>query len=239
MIGIEILSALGDNYIYVAEYGPGLCFAVDPGAGEPVKAVVSQRNTQLTHILATHSHHDHTGGIAELQAQYCCTVVGPEEVDQATRFVQDGDVLKLEGATIRCMATPGHTAAGMSYYMEGKEPLSPVLFTGDTLFVCGCGRLFGGSGQTMFNSLRKLAALPGETRVYPGHDYTRENLQFALTLEPENAALKRKLEAVEERMQRGEPTVPSTLAEELKLNPFLKADTWETFAALRRKKDVF
>lgn len=241
MIAVEILEAFGDNYIYLVEYGPGVCFAVDPGEAGPVEAVVSQRNIKLTHILTTHHHFDHIGGIKELKKKYGCRVVGPDRkrIPTLDILMQDGETIELETMTIRCIATPGHTAADVCYYMTGEPLEAPVLFTGDTLFVCGCGRLFGGNGKIMFNSLQKLADLPDETRVYPGHDYTAEDIQFALRYEPNNAVLKEKLAQAQQKMQSGRPTVPSTLGEERKLNPFLKAENWEKLADLRKEKDVF
>jgi hydroxyacylglutathione hydrolase len=241
MIAIEILNAFGDNYIYVVEYGTGVCFAVDPGEAAPVESVVSQRNVELTHILATHHHFDHIGGIGELKKTYGCRVVGPDKqrISSIDTVVQDGDVIELGAMTVRCIATPGHTSTGICYFMTGQPLEVPVLFTGDTLFVCGCGRLFEGDANTMFTSLQKIAALPDETCIYPGHDYTAEDLQFALRYEPDNDALQKKLDEIHHNIRHGRPTVPSTLAEEKNLNPFLKANTWQKLADLRNKKDVF
>ena len=242
MIPIEILNAFGDNYIYVVEYMPGVCFAVDPGNAGPVQTFIKKHNLKLTHIFATHHHFDHIGGIAELKKQYGCQVVGPDKqrIGGIDTVVQDGDVIELGDVSVQCIATPGHTATGVCYFVTGKELDGLLLFTGDTLFVCGCGRLFECDDETMFKSLQKLAALPDETRIYPGHDYTEENLRFALTVEPDNENLKQKLNAVvQQQDQHNRPTVPSTLAEEKQLNPFLKAKTWQVFAELRQKKDVF
>lgn len=241
MIAIETIRAFGDNYLYGVEYGPGVCFAVDPGDAATLEALVSQRNTQLTHILATHHHHDHIGGIGRLKNKYDCEVVGPEgtRIGTVDTLIKDGDQLEFGDLTVRCIATPGHTSTGVCYLMTGEPLDAPVLFTGDTLFVCGCGRLLECDGETMFHSLRKIAALPDETLIYPGHDYTEENLQFALTQEPGNKVLKEKLLTIRENILQGRPTVPSTLDEEKRLNPFLKAKTWQEFAALRRKKDLF
>ena len=241
MTSIEILTAFGDNYIYLVEYEPQSCFVVDPGDAEPVQAFIRQHNLKLTHILTTHHHSDHIGGIGELKKTSGCEIIGPDKqrIAGIDTFVQDGDVLEVGEMSIRCIATPGHTATEVCYYGTGKEFDTPVLFTGDTLFVCGCGRLFECDGETMFKSLQKLAGLPGETLIYPGHNYTGENLQFALTVEPDNDALKKKLNAVQQQNQHNRPTVPSTLANEKQLNPFLKALNWQEFAELRKKKDMF
>ena len=227
--------------IYLVKYGPGVCFVVDPEDAQPVLAFIKQHHLKLTHILTTHHHFDHIGGIAELKKQYGCQVVGPDKqrIGGIDTVVQDGDVIELGDVSVQCIATPGHTATGVCYFVTGKELDGLLLFTGDTLFVCGCGRLFECDGETMYASLQKLTALPDETRLYPGHDYTEENLRFALIIEPENESLRKKLNAVRQNMQEDRPTVPSTLGEEKQLNPFLKAKTWQEFARLRQKKNVF
>ncbi len=241
MISIEILNAFGDNYIYLVEYEPQSCFVVDPGDAEPVRSLIQQRNLKLTHILATHHHFDHIGGMGELKKAYGCEIIGPDHqrIAGIDTLVQNGDVLTVGDMSIRCLATPGHTSTEVCYYVTGKELDAAVLFTGDTLFVCGCGRLFECDGETMYASLQKLAALPDETRIYPGHNYTEENLRFALTLSPENELLKKKLSEVRLNTQQGRPTVPSTIAEEKQHNPFLKAPTWQQFAQRRKRKDIF
>lgn len=241
MIEIEVLDALSDNYIYAAEYSPGAYFAVDPGAAKPVESLISQKNAKLTHIFATHHHYDHTGGISELRKTHNCKVIGPDSrrIHPIDTVIDNGSCFELGDIQVHCIATPGHTSTGICYFVTGDKLQAPVLFTGDTLFVCGCGRLLECDGQTMFQSLQKIAALPGETRIYPGHNYTEENLRFALTFEPGNLALQDKLDGIQQKDRFGHPTVPSTLAEEKRLNPFLKVKTWQQFAELRKKKDMF
>ncbi len=241
MVAIEIVEAFGDNYIYLVEYEPGLSFAVDPGDAGPVEAVLSQRNVKLTHILETHHHQDHIGGIAALKSQYGGEVLGPDSrrIPGIDRVIEDGGELALEPLSIRCIATPGHTTTSVCYYMTGEKLASPALFSGDTLFAYGCGRLFECDARTMHASLQTLAALPDETLVYPGHNYTEENLRFALTIEPEDQALREKCDEIHCQSQLGHATIPSTLAEEKLLNPFFKAQTWQQFADLRKKKDIF
>ena len=238
---IAILDAFGDNYIYLFEYSPGRCLTVDPGDAEPVRKAVERRGLQLTHILATHHHADHIGGVGTLKRKTACAVIGPNDkrIGGVDAMMSDGETMEVGEVTIGCIATPGHTASSACYYVTGGSLRQPVLFTGDTLFVCGCGRMFECDGETMYASLQKLAALADETLVYPGHNYTEENVRFALTVEPNNEALKKKLEFVRNQTKSGQPTVPSTLAEERQLNPFLRAKDWQTFAALRGKKDVF
>jgi len=241
MTTIEILNAFGDNYIYLVEYSQGLCFAVDPGDAQPVQAAIQQRRMKLTHILATHHHLDHTGGIGELKKRSACKVIGADaqRIAGIDTPVQDGNIVEIGDMSIRCIAAPGHTATSVCYFVTAKADNAPLLFTGDTLFVCGCGRLLECDGQTMFNSLQKLAALPDETLIYPGHDYTEENLRFALTFEPQNIALETKLNQVRQNILHNRPAVPSTMPEEKMLNPFFKAKTWQQFAELRKKKDMF
>ncbi len=241
MTAIEVLNAFGDNYIYLAEYDPGACFVVDPGNAQTVLSEINKRCLNLTHILITHYHFDHIGGVEQLKSKTACKVIGPGSqascaIDTA---VGNGDMVELADLNIRCIATPGHTGADVCYFVTGPSLNSPVLFTGDTMFVCGCGRVMGASMETMFKSLQKLATLPDETRVYPGHDYTEENLRFALTFEPDNDALLEKHKQVLEQTAAGKPTVPSTMVQEKQLNPFLRAQDWQTFAKLRKKKDVF
>jgi len=237
---ITILPAFGDNYIYLAEYARGTCFAVDPGDAVVVQEALEQRGLALTHIFVTHGHGDHVGGVETLKLQTGCAVVGPDRrIAGVDTMAGDGDVIELGEVSIRCIATPGHTETSVCYHVTSKMFTHPALFTGDTLFVCGCGRVLGCGYETMYASLQKLTALPDETLIYPGHDYTEENVRFALTVEPDNEALQEKLAWAQKQIQTGHPTVPSTLAEEKRLNPFLQAKNRQTFATRRRKKDVF
>lgn len=240
-LDITILPAFGDNYVYLAEYAAEKCFVVDPGDAGPVLKELNRRDLQLTHIFVTHHHADHVGGMARLKEQTGCQVVGPDakRIAGLDRVAGDGDVCGLGDVTVQSIATPGHTATSVCYYVMAASLSQPVLFTGDTLFVCGCGRMFECGGETMYASLQKLAALADDTLIYPGHNYTEENVSFALTVEPDNKALRKKLEIVREQNRNGRPTVPSALEEEKQLNPFLKARDWQTFSNLRRKKDVF
>jgi hydroxyacylglutathione hydrolase len=234
-----ILSAFGDNYIYLVEYSPGKCFVVDPGDAKPVFDALE--HLQLIHILTTHHHADHIGGVGTLKHKTGCKVIGPDDkrIAGLDTAMGDGDTTELGDVTIRCIGTPGHTTTSVCYFVTGGSLGSGVLFTGDTLFVCGCGRMFECDGETMFESLQKLAALPDETLIYPGHDYTEENIRFALTFEPDDKLLQEKLMIVQNQNRTGQPTVPSVLGKEKQVNPFLRAKDWQTFATLRRKKDVF
>ncbi|HOM77371.1 MAG TPA: hydroxyacylglutathione hydrolase [Anaerohalosphaeraceae bacterium] len=227
----------GDNYIYLLDCGQDTAAAVDPSDAQAVLA--HSRRRQLTAVLATHHHSDHTGGIACLKKQTGCLVIGPgrEHIPCLDRPAADGDVFQLGRLTVRCIETPGHTTAGLCYLITTEAGL--LLFTGDTLFICGCGRVLETDMETMFQSLQKLKALPDETLVYPGHAYTEENIRFALTVEPDNRQLRQKLAAVCRLRRQNLPAVPSLLGEEKRLNPFLRAADWQAFARLRKLKDAF
>ncbi len=202
---------------------------------------IGRRQMKLTHILITHRHADHTGGVRELKTSTNCVVYAGAEkwlagVDTA---LSDGETFEIGPLTVRCIATPGHTVNSVCYFLSGGTLSAPVLFTGDTLFVCGCGRLFEADGKTMLASLRKLAELPDETLVYPGHDYAEENLRFALIQKPRDRKLTARLDEVHKKMAQNAPTVPSTLGDEKRLNPFLSAPDAQAFIRLRKRKDVF
>lgn len=238
---ITILSAFGDNYICLAEYAPGRALAVDPGDAGIVHKELDRQALQLTHIFVTHHHMDHVGGIGKLKQQTDCTVIGPDRarINGLNTVIDDNDLLELEGTVIRCISTPGHTATSVCYYVSGDLFSTAALFTGDTLFVCGCGRMLECDGRTMYGSMQKLAILPEETHMYAGHNYTEENVRFALTIRPDDKALQEKLQTVLHQIHHGQPTIPSVLEEEKKLNPFLLAGDWKTFSSLRQKKDIF
>ena len=241
VMNITILTAFGDNYIYLLEYSPGLCFGVDPGDAKPVLEALESQRLKLTHVFITHHHADHIGGVSSLKQKTSCEVMGPDKqrMPGLDTVINDGHIIELGPIAVRCISTPGHTATSVCYYVTGRPLESPVLFTGDTLFVCGCGRMFECDGQTMFESLQALTALPDETLVYPGHDYTDENVRFALMFKPDNEQLREKLTLVQNQNRSGQPTVPSVMSEEKQINPFLLAEDWQGFASLRRKKDDF
>ncbi|RME64928.1 MAG: hydroxyacylglutathione hydrolase, partial [Alphaproteobacteria bacterium] len=224
MLDIMQLPVLNDNYVYlVHEPETKLTAAVDPAVAEPVNAALDRRGWRLSHILNTHHHMDHVGGNLALKQAHGCTVVGPRA--DAARIpgidiaVGDGDVFTFGTAPAHVFDVPGHTRGHIAYWF--KE--SAALFCGDTLFAMGCGRLFEGTPTQMWASLSKLAALPPETRIYCAHEYTQANGRFALTVEPDNPALAARMKAVDAARAAGQPTVPSTLADELATNPFLRA----------------
>lgn len=222
---IEILPSGADNYIYlVCDTALGLAMVVDPGDADVVLRTLRKMDLHLALILNTHHHHDHTGGNLKLQHDYGAPIIGPSKeetrIEGLSRTVDDGGVVTFSDLKGRVIETPGHTAGHIAYYF----PELKAVFTGDCLFPLGCGRLFEGSSADMWKSLTKLRTLPDETLVYAGHEYTERNGQFALLLDKNNAELKQKVAGIAALRRKALPTVPSTIAQEKKFNPFLRVD---------------
>jgi len=256
MTDVIAIQALGDNFIYLHPCGDGRAFVVDPGDAPAVLRALKQHGLRLTAVLATHHHWDHVAGAAGLQAQTGCEVIGVDRrlIPASDRMVADGDVLSVADPGVEVIATPGHTRTSVSYYVPSRGREHPgVVYTGDTLFVGGCGRLLECDAATMWQSLQKLAALPAETLVYCGHDYTLENCEFAVTIDPNDRRLRDRLAEVQKAVEYDRLTVPSTIAQERATNIFLRADDpqvkaalgmagappEEVFAELRHRKDLF
>ncbi|TSE18459.1 Hydroxyacylglutathione hydrolase [Tepidimonas alkaliphilus] len=234
---VEPLPALADNYIWLLHDG-ARAWVVDPGDAAVVQQALSERGLALEGILITHHHGDHTGGAAALQAASGCRVVGPrrERLPVETEPVDDGDALELLGRRWRVLAVPGHTAGHVAYVNEpAADDARRWLFCGDTLFAAGCGRLFEGTPAQMLASLDRLAALPHDTQVCCAHEYTLANLRFAAAVEPDNPHLAAVRAEAEARRARGEPTLPSTMARERAVNPFLRTREPSVRAALRKQ----
>ena len=258
MIQITALPAFNDNYIWLLQ-DPAQrhCAAVDPGDSAPVLAwLAAHPDWQLSDILVTHHHHDHTDGILALKERTAARVLGPalEAIPGRDVALADEQRIRILDRDWQVLHVPGHTAGHIALFAAGDEPL---LFCGDTLFSAGCGRLFEGTAAQMHASLQRLARLPAQTRVYCTHEYTLGNLRFALAVEPDNPAVQQRLAAVTALRERNQPSLPSTLAIEQATNPFLRVDEStvrdiaderagrhldspaEVFATLRNWKDHF
>lgn len=226
------LRAFRDNYIWLLRRGTAAA-VVDPGEAGPVLEYLSGNGLTLSAILVTHHHPDHVGGVATLAARHDLPVYGPagEEIPTVTHPLHEGERVHLPEleTSFLVLEVPGHTRGHVAYYGAN------TLFCGDTLFACGCGRLFEGTPRQMWNSLRKLAGLPGGTRIYCAHEYTQANIAFALAVEPDNEALHERARQVAEMRERSQPTVPFTLAEELATNPFLRVELPSVKAAAQER----
>jgi hydroxyacylglutathione hydrolase len=251
---IETVPCLSDNYAFIArDPATGETAVVDVPEAGPILARLAEKGWRASKVLLTHHHADHVQGLGDLLARHPATVIGAAAdahrlppLDQAVR---EGDRVTIGQETGVVIEVPGHTLGHVAYHF----PQGAVAFTGDSLMALGCGRVFEGTMAQMWQSLQKLAALPPETLVCSGHEYTAANARFALTIDPENPALISRAEAVDAAREKGQPTVPSTLAEELATNPFLRAadpavqarlgmrgaDPADVFAEIRRRKDRF
>ncbi len=254
MLRLLPVPALSDNYVWLLADNVS-AIVVDPGEAEPVRVALARERLTPTAIILTHHHLDHIGAAPELLREFSIPVYAPEDdrIPFAVTRVREGETLTFASpaVTLKVIAIPGHTLSHLAYYSDD------ALFCGDTLFSVGCGRLFEGTPMQMLTSLGRLAHLPGNLRVCCGHEYTLANCAFALTVEPENASLKKRNEEASALREKGLPTLPSTLADECATNPFLRTDTpplasfldnalgsaagdrIARFALLRQRKDNF
>jgi len=254
MLEIRLIPALADNYIHLVRDGAtGAVAVVDPAEALPVQTELHGLGWRLTHILNTHHHADHTAGNAELKHHWGARIIGPradrDRIPEIDEVHGEGEVFRFGSQPVTVFDTPGHTRGHIAFWF----PKAGALFAGDTLFSLGCGRLFEGTAAQMWDSLCRLRALPDETLLYCGHEYTAANARFALDLDPDNPALQARAAMVERLRLAGEPTLPVTLGEEKRTNPFLRADDpalaarlglagadpAAVFAQIRRRKDGF
>ena len=236
----HLFPALSDNY-GVLMHCPetGQTASIDAPEAAAVEKALADTGWNLTHILITHHHHDHVGGVQELKDKWNCAVVGsaeePNDLPGLTETMTPGGTYDFAGHTAQIIHTPGHTLGHIILHFADDG----VVFAGDTLFTLGCGRVFEGTMEQMWSSVHVFADMPPETLVYSGHEYTAANAEFALSIEPDNAALKARADEISQLRAAGKPTVPTTIAEELQTNPFLRAGSAARFAEVRRAKDSF
>jgi hydroxyacylglutathione hydrolase len=241
MMDVVPIPQLSDNYAYlIVDSSTREAGVVDCAEADAVLEEITARGVRLVAVLATHHHFDHVGGNADLLARYPgLRVYGSGDdaprIPGITHRLRDGDTVEIGMMRGRVVLIPAHTSGHVAYWF----PEERAVFTGDTLFAGGCGRLFEGDAAQMMGSLGELAALPDDTRVYCGHEYTEKNLEFALTLEPGNAALRARMDAVRELRRAGRPSIPSTIADEKATNPFLRTTSAELAGSVRsRVSDV-
>ena len=237
---VEIIPCLQDNYSYliIDDHNNSAC-VVDPGEAKPIDDYLKNKNIKLKYILNTHHHFDHIGGNEYLKKKFGSIVVGFKKdinrIPEIDILLEDNQIWKAENFEAKIIHIPGHTTGHICFHFF-KEKL---VFTGDTLFSLGCGRIFEGTYKEMFESLNKIKSLPEETKVYCGHEYTLSNLKFCIKYNPENQNLKKKAENIKKKIDNGLPTIPSTIKDELECNIFLRANDLESFSKLRDLKDNF
>ena len=245
-MNVEIIPALCDNYMFLLTEGETSAI-VDPAEARPVLDALEASGSRLDRILITHNHFDHTAGCGDLRAATGCKIAGPAHagLNLLDEPLAEGDTATVGAMHFSVMSTPGHTPGHISFYDEAENSI----WCGDVLFAGGCGRIMGSDAQTLCRSVQRIGALPADTKVYCGHEYTVNNLEFALSLEPDNAEIAERLACVRSGLKQGNPSVPSTVGEEIKTNPFLRlavlsqvlgmsdADHTAVFAEIRSRKD--
>ena len=240
MLEIIRIPVLSDNYIWlVHEPESKETMVVDPAVAEPVLAEAAKRGWTITQIWNTHWHPDHTGGNAAIKAATGCRITGPEaereRIPTLDTLVKEGDTARLGEVIADVIDVPAHTAGHIAFHIPSEQ----VDFVGDTLFAMGCGRLFEGTAEQMYDNMRKLEALPDNTKIYCAHEYTKSNGEYALVAEPDNLALQQRMTEVLAMRERGEATVPTTIELERATNPFMRAASAAELGARRTAKDNF
>lgn len=237
-IEIDIIPVLKDNYAYLLKVNNGETAVVDPGEAGPVIAELEQQDLSLDYILNTHHHGDHIAGNAALIEKYGAKLVGPAKekmrIQNMDILLNEGDIFSFGDEDVQILETPGHTTGGICFYF----PDSKSIFTGDTLFLMSTGRLFEGTPEQMWESLQKIMVLPDDTRIYCGHEYTLDNGEFCLSIEPGNKDLQKRVEHVRALREKNQPTMPGTIKEEKQTNAFLRAGSAKGYAQIRKMKDT-
>ena len=237
---IEIISCLQDNYSYlIIDETNNYACVIDPSEAKPIINFLENKDLKLKYILNTHHHFDHIGGNKELKKKYKSIVIGykndAHRIPEIDILVEDGQIWKKDNFEAKIFHIPGHTSGHICFHFYKDN----FLFTGDTLFSLGCGKLFEGTYQDMFDSLNKIKSLPENTNIFCGHEYTLQNSKFCIKYDPDNLALKNKIDDIEKKLKNNLPTVPSILKDEINCNIFLKAKDLESFSKLRDLKDNF
>jgi len=237
---VEIIPCLQDNYSYlIIDDSNNSACVVDPSEASPIINFLENKSINLKYILNTHHHFDHIGGNKDLKKKFGSIVVGfkedPNRIPEIDILLEDNQIWKAENFTAKIIHVPGHTTGHICFHFFQEK----LVFTGDTLFSLGCGRIFEGTYKEMFESLNKIKSLPEETKIYCGHEYTLNNSKFCIKHDFENLNLKKKIENLKKQIGDGMPTIPSTIKDELECNIFLRANDLESFSKLRDLKDNF
>ena len=253
MLSVEPIKAYTDNYIWLVSTNEG-SIVVDPGESKEILNLIDNNKIDLKGVLITHHHYDHTNGLLDLTNKMNLEVYGPKKIEGINNIVKESDKFSLIGIDFEVIEIPGHTLDHLAFYSSNNE--DPILFCGDTLFAGGCGRVFEGTFEQMFMSLKKISKYPKETKVFCGHEYTLSNLKFALEVDKDNKDLLNEFNNIEKLISLDIPSLPTNLNKELKLNPFLRChdidiknkviekfdiidDELQIFTALRKWKDNF
>ena len=237
---IEIIKCLKDNYAYliIDETKQNAC-VVDPSEAKPIINYIEKNKINLKYILNTHHHYDHVGGNVELKKKYACNVIGfiedKDRIPEIDILLKDNQIWKEDNFEAKIYHIPGHTTGHIAYHFFKEKKI----FTGDTLFSLGCGKIFEGTYEQMFNSINKIKELPEETEIYCGHEYTLQNSNFCLANDSENLKLKEKIVKIKKKIKNDLPTIPTILKDEIECNIFLKAKDLISFSKLRDLKDNF
>ena len=253
MLSVEPIKAYTDNYIWLVSTNEG-SIVVDPGESKEILNLIDNNKIDLKGVLITHHHYDHTNGLLDLTNKMNLEVYGPKKIEGINNIVKESDKFSLIGIDFEVIEIPGHTLDHLAFYSSNNK--DPILFCGDTLFAGGCGRVFEGTFEQMFKSLKKISNYPKETKIFCGHEYTLSNLKFALKVDEDNKQLANEYINVKKLISSDIPSLPTNLNKELKLNPFLRCneiniknkvidkfdiidDELEIFTALRKWKDNF
>ena len=253
MLSVEPIKAYTDNYIWLVSTNEG-SIVVDPGESKEILNLIDSNKIDLKGVLITHHHYDHTNGLLDLTNKMNLEVYGPKKIEGINNIVKESDKFSLIGIDFEVIEIPGHTLDHLAFYSSNNK--DPILFCGDTLFAGGCGRVFEGTFEQMFKSLKKISNYPKETKIFCGHEYTLSNLKFALEVDEDNKQLADEYINVKKLISSDIPSLPTNLNKELKVNPFLRCneiniknkvidkfdiidDELEIFTALRKWKDNF